>query len=331
MGRNGFAKVPGQIVVVAHARAGKSDELPADHIRVAAVNGIAEHALDRVFAQQSKKVRAFDLLQLFVLLFGRKFVEALQSFQAFPIRFARRGLALIAKFARRVLIERALRVTVAVAPVRAGKLAVDVDHHAGFLGARTGIVGRENARCRGRDDQRFFFGEKAQRNFQGLGSFFLRKQARGAAVQRIHQHAADTCRGKNEKLSAPHRRNFTTRKAARERPSASILKRCFTPSTWRGSIPVRPRVALFFVFFPGERLDANPRRTLIANRAFRWLAAGIANVLGVFRPDRGWFHCFHLSLPPLPNSAGVQSTDPAILQIQYIAKRYNRELPGMVS
>src|SRR6202030_3889543 len=132
----GFAKVPGQVVIVAHARAREADQLPSDHIHVAAVNGIAEHALNRVFTQQSKKVRAFDLLQLLVLLFGREAIEALQSFQAFAIRFTRRGLALVAELARSVFVKRSLGVTETVAPVRPGKLAVDVDDHAGFLGAR---------------------------------------------------------------------------------------------------------------------------------------------------------------------------------------------------
>ncbi len=202
-------------VVIAHARAGESDQLPADHVHVAAVHGIAEHSFDGVLAQQREEVRVLDLLQLFVLLLGRESVEAFQALQPFAIRFAGRRLALIAEFARSIFVERALRVAVAVASLRTGKLAVDVDHHAGFLRARTGIVARENARRGGRDDQRFLLGEKAQRNLQGLGGFFLRKQARNPAVQRIHQHAADARRGKNQKLSAPHGRKFITGRAPR--------------------------------------------------------------------------------------------------------------------
>ena len=55
-------------VVIAHARAGKADELPADHAGVAAVNGIAKHALDGVLAEECEKDRGLDLLQGFVLL-----------------------------------------------------------------------------------------------------------------------------------------------------------------------------------------------------------------------------------------------------------------------
>jgi hypothetical protein len=50
---------------------------------------------------------------------------------------------------------------------------------------------------------------------------------------------------------------------------------------------VRPGVALLFVFFPGEGLDANALRALVADSHFRRLAAHIANVACVFGPRFG--------------------------------------------
>jgi len=79
--------------------------------------------------------------------------------------------------------------------VGAGELPVDEDDDAGLLGARAGIVAWENARGRRRDDHRFLFGEKSQRDFEGLGCFFLREQARDPAIKGIDQHAANAGRG----------------------------------------------------------------------------------------------------------------------------------------
>jgi hypothetical protein len=64
-------------------------------------------------------------------------------------------------------------------------------------------------------------------------------------------------------------------------------------------LPMRPSVALLFVFFSGERLDAKALRTLVANGLFRRLTAHIADVprmfpLGIGRLTR---NCIHGCLP----------------------------------
>jgi hypothetical protein len=64
----------------AHARARESDELPADHIGVSAVDQIAKHSLDRVLTQQGEEMRVLDLLQFGVLFGRRQFVETFQAF-----------------------------------------------------------------------------------------------------------------------------------------------------------------------------------------------------------------------------------------------------------
>jgi len=51
------------IVIVAHARAGKADELPAHHAGVSTVHRIAEHSFDDVLAEEGKENGRFDLLQ----------------------------------------------------------------------------------------------------------------------------------------------------------------------------------------------------------------------------------------------------------------------------
>src|SRR5215510_6688669 len=90
------------VVVVAHARSGETNELPADHVGVAAVDGIAKHAFNRVLAQQLEKYwrLALHALQRFVLLVGWKAVEAFQLFQSIEIDFARRSFALVSEFSR---------------------------------------------------------------------------------------------------------------------------------------------------------------------------------------------------------------------------------------
>lgn len=52
--------------------------------------------------------------------------------------------------------------------------------------------------------------------------------------------------------------------------------------------PVRPRTAVFLVFFPRESLDANPFRTPLADCVFGFLAAYIANVLRMSDQGGNW-------------------------------------------
>ncbi len=50
------------------------------------------------------------------------------------------------------------------------------------------------------------------------------------------------------------------------------------------------------MFFPSERLDANPFRTPLADRAFRSLATYIAHVPRVFGPGCALLNGVHLNL-----------------------------------
>src|SRR6266852_4205508 len=73
-----FTEVLIHIVIVAHSWAGKTDQLPAHHVDVAAMHRIAEHALDGVLPQERKKQSGFDLLQLLVLPGGSQLIKTLQ-------------------------------------------------------------------------------------------------------------------------------------------------------------------------------------------------------------------------------------------------------------
>src|SRR4029077_956292 len=117
-----------------------------------AVDRIAKHSFNRVLAQQSEEMRRLDFPQLFVLLFGRETIEALQALQSFAVSFLGRRFSLISEFRRGIFVEGTFRIAVAVASIWAGELAVDVNYDAGFFGSRAGIVAREDARRRGGDD-----------------------------------------------------------------------------------------------------------------------------------------------------------------------------------
>jgi len=66
-------------------------------------------------------------------------------------------------------------------------------------------------------------GEEPQRNLQFLVAFFLRENARDPAVERIHEHAADTSRGKNQESPAPYGGQFTTGKVRAEWTEESVF------------------------------------------------------------------------------------------------------------
>ena len=55
-----FAEMLVDVFRIAHARAGVSDELPADHVYIAPVDGVAKHAFDGVAVQQLEEVGVFD-------------------------------------------------------------------------------------------------------------------------------------------------------------------------------------------------------------------------------------------------------------------------------
>src|SRR5580700_3986590 len=63
----GLPEVLIDLIAVAHLGTGITDQLPTNQTRVAAVHGVAEHAFDRMSAQELEKPRRFDGLQLFVL------------------------------------------------------------------------------------------------------------------------------------------------------------------------------------------------------------------------------------------------------------------------
>ena len=144
LGAEGFAEMLIDVVVVAHARPGETDELPADHIDVAAMDRVGEHALDRVLPQEFEEQGRFDLPEHLVLVFWIETIKAFQVLQSITINLAWRGFALIAEFPWSIF-KGTLRVTKAVASVGAGKLTVDVDGDAGFACTRAGVVASE--RC----------------------------------------------------------------------------------------------------------------------------------------------------------------------------------------
>jgi hypothetical protein len=85
----------------------------------------------------------------------------------------------------------------------------------------------------------------------------------------------------------------------RNRRASSLLQRPV-----EALFPMRPRIALFFMFFPSQRLDANPLRTSLTNRAFRSLATYIAHVIRVFGSRRPLLDGIHVNLLSLPNADG---------------------------
>src|SRR5689334_5255681 len=58
-------------VAVTHLGPGITDQLPTDQPGIATVHRVAEHAFDRVSAQELEEMGTFELSQLFVLFFDR--------------------------------------------------------------------------------------------------------------------------------------------------------------------------------------------------------------------------------------------------------------------
>ena len=83
------------VVAPTHVRARIADHLPSDQVGIAAVHRVAEHAFDRMLAQESKEVGGLDGSQPGVLV-GRWQVVKVppQQRQSFAIDFARCGLCL---------------------------------------------------------------------------------------------------------------------------------------------------------------------------------------------------------------------------------------------
>ncbi len=158
------------VVVIAHARAREANELPSDHVGVSTVNGVGEHAFDGVLAKKRKEEGRFDLLKMLVLFFRGEAVEAFQIFQTFAVDFAGSGFPLIAEL-RRSIFKGALRVAIAVSPVRARELAININGDARFPRSGAGIVSRENAGRCGGDDESLRFIKEAEGNTQ---TFVLR-------------------------------------------------------------------------------------------------------------------------------------------------------------
>ena len=86
-------------------------------------------------------------------------MKTLQALQTIAVDLARRGAALVAKFARRIF-KRRLSVAKAIAAVEAGKLAVDKDGDAGFARAGADVVRRKDAGGRRRDNESLRFREE---------------------------------------------------------------------------------------------------------------------------------------------------------------------------
>src|SRR5437588_3238754 len=113
-------------------------------------------------------------------------MKTAQRLEPGAVNLARRLLALIALFVN-AIDERRLGVAIMIAAICGGKLAIDVDDHAGLMGARPGFIAGKNARCGGRDRESFFLGEKSQRHFNGAG---LSVYPAGLAIERVNQKTA---------------------------------------------------------------------------------------------------------------------------------------------
>ena len=209
-GAKWFAVILVDFVEIAHSRAGEADELPANHVGVSAVHRITEHALDRVSPEKRKEDSGFNFVQSFVLGGGGKEMKAPQARQTIAINLPRRGAPLVAEFAGGIFKWR-LGVAKAVPAVRARKLTVDKNGHAGFSRAWVGVVGREYARCSRSDDEGFRFCKKTEGDTNQL---MLGREESGFAVERINEDAPESRGGKREKMAAAHVRECNRGKRA---------------------------------------------------------------------------------------------------------------------
>ena len=190
------------LFAVIHLRAGKTDELPADQSGVAAVHGVAEHTLDGVRAENLEEVGLLDGHQLLVLLGRREAGKAVaQILNPGAVNFARRIFSLVTVL-RHGIDPRAFRIAVFVAPVGSAELAVDIDHHAGFLRAGAGAVAGKDAVAGRRHNAGFGFGEKAQRDFDA--PVLLRGEPQGFARQRVNQNAPERLGGQCQEFAPFH-------------------------------------------------------------------------------------------------------------------------------
>jgi hypothetical protein len=123
----------------------------------------------------------------------------------------RRGAPLVAEFSRGVF-KRRLRVPKTIAAIGASELAININSHSSFSRTWARVVGREDAGCRGSNDEGFRFCEKTKRDANGFG---LRREERGFPVERIHENAAESCGGKREKMAAAHVRECSRGTRAR--------------------------------------------------------------------------------------------------------------------
>ena len=117
----------------------------------------------------------------------------------------RRGAALVAEFAR-CIFKRRLGIAKSVPAVRASKLAINENSHAGFPRARTSVVGREDTRRSSRDNESLSFSEKPKRDTNTL---MLRRKESSFTVERIDEDAPQSRSRKREEMAAAHVREFS--------------------------------------------------------------------------------------------------------------------------
>ena len=96
---------------------------------------------------------------------------------------------------------RSFGVAILIRAVGTGKLAVDVNDHAGFVRAGAARVAGEDALAGRGDHARLGLGEEAQRHFDMT---VLRLQPERLARQRVEQRAAQSAGGDGEKFAAFH-------------------------------------------------------------------------------------------------------------------------------
>jgi hypothetical protein len=83
------------IVIIAHAGPGKSNQLPTQHVFVSAVDGIAKHPFNGVLPEKREKQGGLYSLERFVLLRGLQPIESRQTLQPFRVDFSWSRFALI--------------------------------------------------------------------------------------------------------------------------------------------------------------------------------------------------------------------------------------------
>src|SRR5579859_507036 len=143
-------------------------------------------------------------------------MEVFQNFETFAVNLSWRGFPLIPELRRSVFV-RGMCVAKAVAAVRTGELAIDVNRNSGLTRSWARVVARKDSRRHRRDDERLRFGEEAQRDAHW---FVFRRATKHPPVERIGQDAAKPRGGEREKVAPAHGAEYIASLSGGESPRA---------------------------------------------------------------------------------------------------------------